>query len=831
MLAKTGVLIPFQFSATDGLMIVATNMQFQFCVDGSPVLNPPVTITNITQGTPTTVTAAAHGYTNGDVVFIAGVVGETELNNNFYTVSGVTTNTFNLQDSFGNNIDSTTFGAYTSGGVVSDIYTLPTPYFTADLPFLRYSQVGDLMYIDCINTDTLVAYPPQKLIRTNFTSWTVGPYVRINDPFTGAGSGSSDGVPTAITQANPAVVTELAAAVTALAVGDIIYMTGIVGMTELNGNFYKVGVKLTGTTFSLQNLDGTNLDTTGFTAFVNSGTPSAQSTKTWPGTPAFTSDGRLAHAGSLLIPQGFWDSRLPSDATGGSTKGTVTRYDDFTTGTDDTFAAVYQFAPVNNEIDPIQEMIQFQGNMGLLGPSALLQVYGATPGQAVNPTAIGTLPAIQGTAHIKPLVINWDLVFVDANKSSVRGLQFNLAYSAFEAKDYNLDADHVGSESPMKKMVFVQLARVDIIWMLREDGVLFSLTFNNIENISAWARHYTAGGGNVIDIGVIHKPDGTDQLWLLVEHTINGQVYTSVEYASNWPIIPPRRKFYTGKGNKTVDQTNWENATFEALKTSTYLDMSVKYDGAARGVAASANLTLSALTGNITITASQAVFVPADADPSNVTQLWGKYNSNGSGGGQCVITNYVSPTVVNAQIVQASVFDNLTQAAGNWFFAVNSVNNLGLFEGLTVNAQVDGADHPPVPVVASKATLQNNVFGSVIQFGFGYLGMAITQNLELGGSKTGPGASKPRNVKQLRIRMVDTIGLSAGTDEYNCGDVVFRTEQQRMNWVSPPFSGMKKINIPDSSDDNIKQVVLIHDSPTPCTIVNVDIEGDTSDPP
>lgn len=61
---------------------------------------------------------------------------------------------------------------------------------------------------------------------------------------------------TAITKANPAVVTD---ATHGLTTGDVIKITGVVGMTELNDGIYVVSV-LTADTFSLLGVDSTNYD-------------------------------------------------------------------------------------------------------------------------------------------------------------------------------------------------------------------------------------------------------------------------------------------------------------------------------------------------------------------------------------------------------------------------------------------------------------------------------------------------------------------------------------------------------------------------------------------
>lgn len=75
----------------------------------------PQNITAITKANPAVVTtAAAHGYSNGDSVIIQAVVGMPQVNGyRKYTVAGATTTTFQLSG-----VDSTSFGTYTSGGIV-----------------------------------------------------------------------------------------------------------------------------------------------------------------------------------------------------------------------------------------------------------------------------------------------------------------------------------------------------------------------------------------------------------------------------------------------------------------------------------------------------------------------------------------------------------------------------------------------------------------------------------------------------------------------------------------------------------------------------------------
>jgi predicted secreted protein len=72
---------------------------------------------------------------------------------------------------------------------------------------------------------------------------------------------------TAITAADPGVVTIVG---TAFTDGDIIIVHNVKGMTELNGNVYKVA-GTSGQTFELTTIDDVDVDTSGFTAYASGG--------------------------------------------------------------------------------------------------------------------------------------------------------------------------------------------------------------------------------------------------------------------------------------------------------------------------------------------------------------------------------------------------------------------------------------------------------------------------------------------------------------------------------------------------------------------------------
>ena len=92
--------------------------------EGGPTASQ-VAISGATQADPVVITtSSAHGLVSGERVIITNVVGMLELNQpsrNPYQVNVLTSTTFELQDIKGNDIDGTSFSAYTSGGTVNKI--------------------------------------------------------------------------------------------------------------------------------------------------------------------------------------------------------------------------------------------------------------------------------------------------------------------------------------------------------------------------------------------------------------------------------------------------------------------------------------------------------------------------------------------------------------------------------------------------------------------------------------------------------------------------------------------------------------------------------------
>jgi Flp pilus assembly protein TadG len=128
------------------------------------------TITAASKTNPVVITSAGHGYNNGDVVYITGVGGMTQINNKAFTVTSKTTNTFALSG-----INGSTYSTYTSGGTA--YCTLPgCQYyrFTSATGTTNVFQVSN-----CVTERTTDAYndnpPTTTPVGRNYPSASTNP--------------------------------------------------------------------------------------------------------------------------------------------------------------------------------------------------------------------------------------------------------------------------------------------------------------------------------------------------------------------------------------------------------------------------------------------------------------------------------------------------------------------------------------------------------------------------------------------------------------------------------------------------------------------------------
>lgn len=167
---RTVRLISFQASFDVGYIIEMGHLYMRFHRNGSPILEPAQTITNVTNADPCRITSTAHGWSEGDWIFVSGVGGLTEVNQRYFIVTDVVNaNIVEVSDLLGIGFDTSAFGAYTSGGSARRVYTIDSPYGAGVLRTVKFCQNVSTMIL-CHPTEV-----PYALTLIESDNWTLIP--------------------------------------------------------------------------------------------------------------------------------------------------------------------------------------------------------------------------------------------------------------------------------------------------------------------------------------------------------------------------------------------------------------------------------------------------------------------------------------------------------------------------------------------------------------------------------------------------------------------------------------------------------------------------------
>jgi len=320
---------------------------------------------------------------------------------------------------------------------------------------------------------------------------------------------------TAITQANPAVVS----AVQAFVAGEAVFITGVTGMTQVNQQPFSNAVA-NGATVTLAGIDATSYPaySAGGTIIGNATVQwqlgAWSNTTEWPRALAFFKD-RLFLAGKLHVwgsVPGLYNSHTP-DFFGQQT--TDSAMNNLVTGSDSSSICWLSAANIL--------LIGTEG--GEYGLDAAN--FSTAP---LGPANVEILRQSNWRCrHIAPQFIGTSVLYVQRAGRKVQAMDYNFYLNRYDSTDQNKFAYHI-SIGGMTALAYQQ-EPWSVLWGVRADGTLLSYTFNREDNVTAWCRHNLGGNGLVESIAVIPAPDGLrDEVWMIVNRTVNGVTIRTVEY-------------------------------------------------------------------------------------------------------------------------------------------------------------------------------------------------------------------------------------------------------------------------------------------------------------
>ena len=308
---------------------------------------------------------------------------------------------------------------------------------------------------------------------------------------------------------------------TGFSVADDVVITGVEGMTQLNG------------TFAIKTMTGVG-DATGFTLENDS--------RAWGAFTAGTVKGLAAvyDAETDLTTKRWWEGAWSNEegfpravaayegriVYGGSKKNEQTLwfsasddYPNFAEGVNDDDAFVLRLT-TTNEIRWIEGLDSLC--IGTSGDEwAIISSKLTAPLTPTNFSA--RLQSTHGSAEIQPVRVGNAILYVDYVGRKVREMAYSVEKDKYVSPDLTQFAEHIALGG-ITAIAF-QKNPEPTLWCVREDGELLSLAYDRDQNVVAWSHH---PGGESVSVACMPS-DEEDEVWCATTRAVDGSDVTYIE--------------------------------------------------------------------------------------------------------------------------------------------------------------------------------------------------------------------------------------------------------------------------------------------------------------
>ena len=147
---------------------------------------------------------------------------------------------------------------------------------------------------------------------------------------------------------------------------------------------------------------------------------------------------------------------------------------------------------------------------------------------AITPTSIEQIcQGHRGSSKTTPVVIGNELLLVQPMGTTVRNLIYQFAVQGYMGDNVSVMSQHLFSGHNIVEMAYQQEPD-SIVWAVRDDGVLLSLSYMREQEVCAWTRHDTDGVYESVCC-IPNETLGINEVWFVVKRTINGSDVRFIE--------------------------------------------------------------------------------------------------------------------------------------------------------------------------------------------------------------------------------------------------------------------------------------------------------------
>lgn len=440
----------------------------------------------------------------------------------------------------------------------------------------------------------------------------------------------------------------------------------------------------------------------------------------WPAEVEFFGD-RLVFANTTAEPQTVWFSSIGN-------------YIDFGKSSPIEDADSIAATIAARRINPITDLVPMQRLMVMTGNTEWMTTTGNE--DVLAPTTIAFQPqSYYGSSDVPALTIGNAAVFCEARTNAIRDMSFSNDVQGYSGDDLGAYANHLLVGHAISEWCY-QKTPFNVVWIVRDDGVLLSMSYMREQGITGWNRHDV--GGIVESICCV--PEGAqDAVYALIKRTINGTTKRYIERLSNRLYSDIRLATFLDS-HLTIDSRNTTSTTM----TLTAADYSVGQFG--------------------TLTASASTFSAPDV---------GDYIVLGYDAGDKLrlkITGYTSATAVDVLIESIIPASYQNAAKSDWGFGRDVMAGLSHLNGELVSVYADGEVQASKTVSGGQITVDRHAV--ICCVGKPYV--SDLETLEIAAQDPNV-RTKNRTVSKVDLIVQDSRGIFAGPDADNLDEYEGRT--------------------------------------------------------
>jgi hypothetical protein len=394
--------------------------------------------------------------------------------------------------------------------------------------------------------------------------------------------------------------------------------------------------------------------------------------------------------------------------------------------------------PWSQQVNGIQFMLPMPGGLVVLTGLGAWQLGGAG-GSAINPQAItpssqqAVPQAFNGcSAWVPPIAINYDILYVQAKGSIIRDLAYNYWVNIYTGSDLTELSSQLFTNYQMEQWAWCE-EPYKIAWIVRNDGVLLSLTYLKDQEVFGWARHDTFGYFKSV-CSVTEPP--VDALYLV-----------TLRY--------PNDGFAGLGGHYYIERM--DNRIWESVEDPWCIDSGLQLAMPAPDTTLVANAT------------SGSVIFESHVPTFNSGMVGWVIRMSG---GIATVTQYLDSQHVSA-VFNKPIVDTLPNdpsnspqgaLAGHWTITppTTQISGLQHLIGLQVTGLADGIPIPP-RVVAADGTITLDRPATYVKVGLPFQVQVQSVYLDAGVQPTIQGRRK--DITAVTVRVEASGGMSVGTNQ------------------------------------------------------------------